>query len=507
LPADSVDDCVLRYVESKPLDRRRQAAGQTVGQCFLAAPLLSDSPCPGKVGDGHPGSPVIDAWAGALARVMQVWLVNPFDPCPGGAEQLGRYAHLVRALRDAGHEVVWWSSTFSHRFKKDVDAASLQRQAASWGFDLRLIPTPRYQSNVSVRRLWSHVVYARRFRKLAECLEHPDLILASSPPLEVAGEVAFLGRRWNVPAIIDIQDRWPDAFVRVLPNAARGLNRLLLLPWYRAERQAYRAADGIIGVARGYVERGLAVGGEKKYSGVFPIGVHLGDVDEAIARGAETYGQRWTKPDDCIWMIYSGSLTRNYDFLTVIRAAVLSRQRFGGRVRFLITGQGHLAEKARRIVRRESLDNVEMCGFLDFEEWAYLVSQADAGFNVSFPDALIYMPNKVFFYMAAGLALLNTIPGQCAELIARHDCGVNYAAGNVDACFACIRKLVEAPEELHRMKAASRRLAETAFDRRIIDREFVSFLSDVADDYRRVRSGEPGRFSRDQRSAEFALWE
>lgn len=438
---------------------------------------------------------------------MQVWLVNPFDPCPGGAEQLGRYAHLVRALRDAGHGVVWWSSTFSHRFKKDVDAASLQRQAASWGFDLRLIPTPPYVSNVSVQRLWSHVVYARRFRKLAEGLERPDLILVSSPPLEVAGEAALLGKHWDVPAIIDIQDRWPDAFARVLPQAARGLSRVLLQPWYRTERRAYRAADGIIGVARGYVERGLAVGGEKRYRGVFPIGVHLGDVDEAIARGAKNYADRWTKPDGHIWMVYSGSLTRNYDFLTVVRAAVLSKQRFGERVRFLITGQGHLAEKAGRIIRRESLDNVDMCGFLDFEEWAYLVSQADVGFNVSFPDALIYMPNKVFFYMAAGLALLNTIPGQCAELIARHNCGVSYEAGDVDACFASIRELVEAPEDLRRMQTASRRLAETAFDRRIIDREFVRFLSDVAEDYRRVRSGEPSSFDREQRSAEFVLWE
>jgi len=438
---------------------------------------------------------------------MQVWLVNPFDPCPGGPEQLGRYAHLVRALRDAGHGVVWWSSTFSHRFKSEVDAPSLQRQAASWGVELRLIPTPPYRSNVSWRRLWSHLIYARRFRQLAQDAEHPDLILASSPPLEAAGEAARLGRCWDVPTIIDIQDRWPDAFVRVLPRAARGLSRLILRPWYRAERRAYRRADGIIGVARGYVERGLAVGGEKKYRGVLPIGVHLGDVDEAVTRGTKTYGHRWAKPDDRIWMIYSGSLSRNYDFLTVIRAAILSKQRFGGRVRFLITGQGHLAEKARRIIKREKLDNVEMCGFLDFEEWAYLVSQADAGFNASFADALIYMPNKFFFYLAAGLALLNTIPGQCAELISKHHCGLSYQPGDTDACFASIRKLVEAPEDLRRMQAASRHLAETGFDRRIIDREFVKFLSDVAEDYHRLRSGEPSRFATDQRSAEFALWE
>jgi len=411
---------------------------------------------------------------------VHVWLVNPFDPLPGGPEQLGRYAYLAKVLRDAGHDVAWWSSTFSHRFKRDLDASPIQRQAEAWGLTLHLVPTPPYHGNVTLRRLWSHRVYARRFRRLAEDCRPPDLILASSPPLETACIAAGLGRRWRVPTVIDIQDQWPDTFVRAIPRGLQKLSTLILKPWYSLERRAYRDTDAIVGVAKGYVDHGLAVGGDKRQSGVFPIGVDLADMDEATRRGAARYADRWTKPDGQIWMVYSGSLSYSYDFQTIIQAAALSKKRFGRRVRFIITGRGELADRGLAIIKQQKLDNVTSCGFLELDEWAYLISQADAGFNACLPETLIYMPNKIFFYMAAGLALLNTIPGQCAELVSEHGSGINYEAGNVDACFSAVSELVESPERRRAMRRASRKLAEEVFDRRILYARFVSFLEELA---------------------------
>jgi len=411
---------------------------------------------------------------------VHVWLVNPFDPLPGGDEQLGRYAYLAKMLRDAGHDVTWWSSNFSHRFKRYLDVSPIQREAKTQGLKVRLVPTLAYQGNVSLRRLWSHRVYARRFRRLAENCSRPDLILASSPPLETACDAAELGRRWHVPTVIDIQDQWPDTFVRAIPKALQKLSRLILKPWYNLERRAYKETDAIAGVAQGYVDHGLAVGGDKQHSGVFPIGVDLADMDEATRRGAARYAERWTKPDGQIWMIYSGSLSYSYDFLTIIQAAALSKKRFGDRVRFIMTGRGELAERARDIVEQEHLDNVTLCGFLEYDEWAYLISQADAGFNACIPEVLIYMPNKIFFYMAAGLALLNTIPGQCADLVSEHGSGINYEAGNVNACLSAISELVESPDRLRAMRRASRKLAEEVFDRRIVYARFVAFLDELA---------------------------
>jgi len=413
---------------------------------------------------------------------MKIWIVNPFDPLPGEREQLGRYAHLASALREAGHEVLWWSSTFWHRFKREVDRDLVTAGAKEWGIDIRLVPTPPYTKNVSIRRLRSHRAFGRAFQRLARDRPRPDIILASSPPLESACEAARLGEDWGVPTVIDIQDQWPDNFVRVMPPALRWLSGLLLRSYYALEREACSRATGIVGVGQGYVDRGVHVGGRKKYEGMFPLGVSLKEVGEAIQEGTAQYGDKWTKPQDQIWVLYSGSLSYNYDFLTIVRAAIPIREKYGDGVRFILTGRGELSGEAEEIIRQHNLDNVTMTGFLDFGEWACILSQTDAGFNASFPDALIYFPNKIFYYLAAGAAVLNTIPGQCAELVDKQGCGLNYTAGDPQSCFEAISQLVESPEKLASMGHESRRLAEEVYDRSIVYTDMTRFLEKIVAD-------------------------
>lgn len=410
---------------------------------------------------------------------MKVWLINPFDPLPGEKEQLGRYGHLAYALRDAGHEVTWWSSDFSHRFKRNVDAAAIRSAANARGMDIRLVPTPRYSKNISLARLKSHAAYAREFARTAAMEPKPDIILASSPPLGSAAEAAKFGEGRGISTVIDIQDQWPDNFRRLFPKPLRWLGGLLLSRQYSLEHRAYRLAKGIVGVAEGYVRRGITVGGLKEHRGVFPLGVTLDEVDATFAAGRKKYGGKWQKGKDEIWFLYSGSLSHAYDFLTIVRAAIQCQEKFGTRARFFLSGQGELSTEAERIVREYNLSNVTLTGFLEFEEWVCLLSQADAGFNASFPHALIYFPNKIFYYMAAGAAILNTIPGECAELVEREGCGLNYRAGDAEDCFRTIARLMDDPTEAHRMGKASRRLAETRYDRAIISAAFVRFLEGV----------------------------
>lgn len=414
---------------------------------------------------------------------MMVWIVNPYDPLPGEVEQLGRYAHLAAALRDAGHQVLWWSSSFWHRFKREVDAAAVSAGARDLGIEIRLVPTPPYRKNLSLLRVRSHRVFSRRFHDLAMDEPPPDIILASSPPLESAFHAARLGEKWDVPAIIDIQDEWPRGIVRVMPPPLRLVSGLLLRGYYKLEREAYTRAAGIVGVAQGYLDRGVEVGGHKQHEGVFPLGVSLAEVDQAIERGAVIAKEKWTKPDDEVWFLYSGSLSYNYDFLTIIHAAKKTKARFGNRVRLIFTGQGELAEKGRRLVQAHDLTNVTMTGFLDFDEWAYLLSQVDGGFNAAIPEALVYFPNKIFYYLAAGAAVLNTIPGQCAEVVEQGECGLTYTSGDPESCFRAIERLVEAPQERRAMGVAARRLAETKYDRAIIYRDMTRFLEGVVEDH------------------------
>ncbi len=124
-----------------------------------------------------------------------------------------------------------------------------------------------------------------------------------------------------------------------------------------------------------------------------------------------------------------------------------------------------------------------MTGFLGLDEWAYLLSRVDVGFNAALPDALLYLPNKIFAYFAGGVAVLNTIPGQCAEVVEQGECGLNYTAGDPESCFRAIKQLVDAPRERQAMGAAARRLAETRYDRAIIYRDLTRFLEGVVQEH------------------------
>lgn len=413
---------------------------------------------------------------------MRVWIINPFDPLPGEPERDGRFGALAYALTEAGHEVVWWTTDFSHRYKRKVDVKRVRAAGAGRGVDIRCLPVPTYSRNISLQRLRSHRAYGRSVRRGIREANLPDVITASAPPLDSAVEATRFGSKQGIPTVVDIQDQWPDTFTRALPRIAQPLSRVVFRAYYQAEREAYQAADAIIGVAQGYLDRGLEVGGAKTLTEVLGLGVHLAEFDAAMDKARRRPDRKWIKPENETWVLYGGSLSHSYDFESIFRAAQRSRDVFGDRVRFIIAGDGDLGSKAREIHESLALDTVSMPGFLPLEEWAELLSEADVGLIATFPQALIYMPNKFYDYLSAGVAILNTLPGECGALVTDRGCGLNYQAGDADSLFEAIRRVVEQPEERRVMGAAARRLAETRYDRRVICAKYVKFLERVSRD-------------------------
>ena len=344
---------------------------------------------------------------------------------------------------------------------------------------MRFLPAPPYSRNVSIARLRNHRALARGFAELApKEARRPDVVLASAPPPFLARQAGRFARSVEAGFVVDVQDAWPETFLRLAPGPLRGLFRCLLSPWYRAGNEAYAAADAIVGVADEYVRQAAARSGRSQTTATVPLGVDLAGFDRAAKAGA---GPDRTKPDGHVWLIYSGSLNRSYDCLTILRAFAHLRGREDfDRLRLFVTGQGELAEEAGRIVAAEGLANVTLAGFMDFPAWAALMSRCDVGFNASFPEAMIYLPNKIFWYMAAGLAVLNTIPGQCSRIVEEGGIGLDYRAGDAADCARAIATLLDDPATRERMGRQSRQLAETKYDRAILLPEFAALLEEVA---------------------------
>ncbi|MBE3099965.1 MAG: glycosyltransferase family 4 protein [Planctomycetes bacterium] len=409
---------------------------------------------------------------------MNVWIVNPFDPLPGDPEQEGRYATLARLLAARGHAVTWWTSAFSHRFKRPVDQAAILAASRTLGLEVRFLAAPPYERNVSIARLRNHRRLAAEFASRAHAeTQRPAVIVASSPPPGLARAAMRLARGRGARGLVDVQDAWPDAFPLALPRPVRPLARLLIAPWRRTAAAAYRAADAIVGVADAYVELATTLGGPKPLAETIPLGVDLAAFDRAAAAGR---CPEFTKPPGETWLVYAGSLGRNYDCLTILRAAAILKDRIKTPWRLFVSGRGEQEANARRIVVDAGLANVTLAGFMTFEAHAYLLTQCDVALNAVFPEMLIHLPNKIFYYMAAGAAILNTIPGQCSRIVREAGCGLDYEAGNPDSCAAAAARLIGDTPACKAMGAAARRLAETQYNRKILYRRYVEAIERVA---------------------------
>ena len=409
---------------------------------------------------------------------LRIWIVNPFDPLPGDPEQEGRYATLAHLLVSRGHSVTWWTSEFSHRFKRPVDQVAITAACREGNIVPRFLEAPPYYRNIGLARLRSYNVTARAFRIAANATdEKPDVILVSNPPPVLAMEAVEFARRRGAKSIVDVQDLWPEAFILLVPRILRPLFAPAIWALRKNVRRAAIGCDSIIGVADEYVNNFLRETSDQKITATIPLGVDLAAIEAAADVGR---CDEYTKPADEVWLAYTGSLTRSYDFQTILRTAGRVRDKLGPRVRFFLTGRGELTTEAERLVRELGLSNVTLTGFIPFETWAYLLTQCDVGFNTSFPEAMVFLPNKVFFYLAAGVAVLNSIPDQCSQILRDGGCGLDYETGNVDSCTDAVMRVVQDDELRESMRRAAKRLAETEYDRAVLFPRFAALIEQVA---------------------------
>ncbi|NUQ47154.1 MAG: glycosyltransferase, partial [Phycisphaerae bacterium] len=283
-----------------------------------------------------------------------------------------------------------------------------------------------------------------------------------------------VARRCGARLIVDVQDDWIGNFSRMFPRGLRWSAPLILRPWIAATRAAYEAADAIVGVAAPYADDPRRFGRRDYRRLVIPLGIDLGSFDSAARIGRCLPGD---KPAGEIWSIYGGSLSRSYDVLTVARvAAEISSRR--PNVRFVFSGRGELESQARCIL--EGAPRSVFLGFAPFEDWAATIARCDVGWNAVRPDALVWFPNKIFYYWAAGLAIMNTIPGECAEWVERTGSGVTYACGDAGDAVRRFEELIADPQRLGERRIAARRSAGERWDRRRLYEPYVGLIRELA---------------------------
>jgi glycosyltransferase involved in cell wall biosynthesis len=108
------------------------------------------------------------------------------------------------------------------------------------------------------------------------------------------------------------------------------------------------------------------------------------------------------------------------------------------------------------------------------------MSECDLGLVLVKPESLVAVPYKACDYAAAGLALVNSLPGELAGLIESYDAGVPYAAGDGQSLARAIAGLATDRRRLLVMRHAARRLAAVEFDRERTYARFADWIETLA---------------------------
>jgi len=421
-----------------------------------------------------------------LSPPLSIWLVNPFDDIPGEGLVALRYWSLARVLAGRGHDVTWWSATWSHR-RKAIRTAPLGIREDE-GFAMRLVAVRPYERNISLARLASHRDFGRNFERLATegvaagQLERPDMILASMPPLDSPEVATRLARRLDAALVIDVQDLWPEAIERVLPGPAflRKIAAPLLLGRMRRQRQeALAAADGVSTTTHTYLDAIRSEIPAETPTHVCYLGSYPQEFPafSTVLNAVPLLGDEAAAvPLQCV---YAGSLEVGQDLETLLAAARLLSAR-GVVATLHVAGTGTLEPLVRRAAEsQQGSCLIEPHGLLGRHDYVKLLASCEVGLVLVKPESLVALPNKACDYAAAGLALVNSLPGELQTLLDARGAGVAYRAGDPTSLAAVIATLAADRGRVKLMRAAARQLAAAEFDRERIYPLFADWLETI----------------------------
>jgi glycosyltransferase involved in cell wall biosynthesis len=386
------------------------------------------------------------------------WYLSPHDMVPGDTWGYDRADCQIRALEDAGYEVVYFAATFSHATKQ-VRGAPWTTTIDKQGRTLVLVPVRAYASHGSLRRMASLFDFAFHLWRapLAE-FPRPALIFSSMPTPFLDVVSVLLARRHKARFVQDFRDLWPELFVHAFPARLKALGKLLIQPLVWTRRWSLKNTDAYVAVTQEYLDFGLAIAPELRARPNAVVYCASDPYQPAKERVEPGKLAAMTKTEMAeVWLVYAGTLGNNYDIRSVLRAFELAAAK-APFLRLKIAGDGPLRPLVLEAAERNP-EVVSYLGALNKDELWSLLEQADIGLLPYAGFSTVSVPAKTFDYLAAGLPIINSLPGEVDRIIKTNDIGRRYESGNVDDLVNAMLELAGDRDKLDAMRGRASQAA------------------------------------------------
>lgn len=345
---------------------------------------------------------------------MRVAIVNCFDTYGERVENLYQY------FGSKGNKVTVLASDFRHFAKTRIDKC---------GDGQMLIHVPEYKKNLSVRRLRSHYIFAKRAVEQIQEMD-PDIVYVLVPPNSVVKEFAGYKRQHPEKKLIfDLIDLWPETMPIPVSKTM-----FPFTVWKNLRDQHLKYADYVVTECDLYREVLTDVLDGGNCSTLY------------LARRQQEDRVLYVKRNT-LDICYLGSINNIVDIEVI--CSVLDQLSESFEVIFHIIGKG---ESKSRLLERLLTVNVKVEDYgtvYEDEEKKKIFSGCDFGLNIMKPSVCVGLTMKSIDYFEAGMPIINNIKGDTYKLVETHNIGVNLDEnGRIDP--AKIRLLKEQMDDVRK---------------------------------------------------------
>jgi glycosyltransferase involved in cell wall biosynthesis len=381
----------------------------------------------------------------------------------------------ARYLVQAGHEVTVVTGVYSRGPFTRATAGLIQTRVID-GIRVVIVNVPYGQEMNFAVRMASFLLFA--FLSVVVCLRQGrvDVVLATSTPLTVGIPAVILRwLRW-VPYVFEVRDIWPEFAVSmgVLKNP------MLIRLAYWGEALFYRHAARVQTISAGMCQSLLDRGLEAAKLTLVPTGVDMSLYQQVAADPSLRRQLGW---ENRLIAVYAGAHgeANGLEYLVETAAALKQRSDIG----LLLVGEGRSKPALQEMVRRRNLSNLVFLDKMPKKRLIGLLADAEVGMLIlrDLPDFAIALPNKLFDYLAAGMATIVNFEGEAAEKLRTSGAGLATEASDPSDLARQLVHWAEHRDELARARKAAPELARQ-YDRKVWAGKLEAILAEVVEEHR-----------------------
>lgn len=408
--------------------------------------------------------------------MLNIWLLQIGEPLLiRGDERKMRSNLLAEELARRGHNIQLWVSAFDHNAKKWAirsESELIRRD----NIRVVVLKGTGYKKNVSLARFLDHRVLSWNFMRLAKEKEKPDIIIASSPPHDLAYQSVKYARRNRIPVIVDIRDPWPDIFLDNVPDWLKRTGKILFLRDFQMVKKTMGEAESIVAVSNAFLEWGLSHGKRKRSLNdqVFYLGYHRPDANIRQENVRKELRETLNALGNRTVVVYIGTFSGYHDPSVIVDCAKTLPT---SDLAFILAGYGDFYDQVR--VKAKSLPNVYFPGWLNRDEIDALLVRSSIGICPT-PMKVDLFPNKAFMYISAGLPVVSSFQGDLKALIESERIGFYFDPGAADKLANAVVALSSNPHVYKEMSGNARRVFELKFGEDKIYQDFADHVERIA---------------------------